>query len=337
MGFITSLAVNPKTISIFVEIPFGLAHQLAFLNWHRRFMPDSTPMQAGKFILSLLLISVWPLYTLIAINNIDRYSASTYYRNSLNFITEEMKNPVKNMPRAIMISISFVTLIYILTNLAYFAVLTKTEIQGSSAIAVLFGKKVLGKAHWLMPISVAMSSMGGLNGGIFAGSRLLVAGASQGQLFSAMNMINVDILSPIPSIITLGLISSLYLITTEILKLINYMIFVEASFAALAVSTVLVLRFKMPQLARPLRIPTVIPILYLCFSFFLVVLPIWISPFESVLGILFMLAGLPIYYLTANWTNKPHGYQLVIDRINLFTQKLTMSVKPSPSSPAEQN
>lgn len=236
------------------------------------------------------------------------------------------------MPRAIILSITFVTVVYILTNLAYFAILTKPEIHESGAIAVLFGRRVLGRFHWVMPVFVALSAMGGLNGGIFAGSRILVAGARQGQLFSALDTIHVNRLSPIPSVLTLGFISSFYLITTKILKLIHYMILVEASFAALAVSTVLVLRYKLPDLERPLKVPMIIPILYLLFSFFLVILPIWVSPVESSIGIFFMLSGLPVYYLTANWQNKPRRYQLLIDQFNLLLQKLTMSVTPKPAS-----
>lgn len=233
------------------------------------------------------------------------------------------------MPRAIILSITTITLIYILANIAYFAVLSKEELSASEAFAVTFGEKAFSFATWLMPLLVALSTMGGLNGTIFTSSRVLLAGARQGQLFSAFNMINVDKLTPIPSLIFLGAISSLYLYTTEILALINYMVFIEAIFAALGVSTVLRMRYKEPDRARPLRIYTIVPILYLSFSILLIVLPIWNSPVESAIGILILLTGIPAYYLTAHWKTKPAWYQKSIDSFNSVVQKLTLCVTPS--------
>lgn len=247
----------------------------------------------------------------------------------LNCVSEEIKSPVKNMPRAIILSITTITLVYIMANAAYFAVLTKAEMLESEAIAVTFGERALSFATWLMPLLVALSTMGGLNGSIFAASRILLAAARQGQLFSVFNMIHINRLTPIPSLVFLGAISSLYLFTTEILALINYMVFIEAMFAALGVSTVLRLRFKLPDIERPLRIYTLVPVLYLLFSLLLIVLPAWNSPVESAIGILILLTGIPVYYLTAHWKNKPIWYQQSIDTFNLTVQKLTLCVTPT--------
>lgn len=248
--------------------------------------------------------------------------------NALNFVTEEIKNPVKNMPRAIIISITSITVIYILVNVAYFAVLTPLEIEKSSAVAVTFGSKTLGVMSFLMPLSVALSTTSGLNALIFSSSRILFVGARQGQIFSLLNMISVNNLTPVPSLLFVGLMSSLYLITTHIDSLINYLVFIEASFATLAVSTVLVLRYKFPDMQRPLRVHTYIPVTYLIVSVLLIVSPIWNQPTEALIGTIILLTGIPVYYLTANWKVKPRIYQKAIDRVNNLTQKLTLSVTP---------
>lgn len=246
--------------------------------------------------------------------------------NALNFVTEEIKNPVKNMPRAIIISITAITAIYVLVNISYFAVLDQGEIKNSSAIAVTFGEKTLGPVSFIMPLSVALSTTSGLNALIFSSSRILFVGARQGQLFSLLNMISIRHLTPVPSLILVGFMSSLYLITTHISSLISYLVFIEASFGALGVSTVLVLRSKYPNTHRPLRVHTYIPVIYLILSVLLIATPIIRSPIEALMGTLILITGIPAYYLTANWKVKPKVYQDSIDKLNRFTQKLTLSV-----------
>lgn len=246
--------------------------------------------------------------------------------NCLNFVTEELKNPVKNMPRAIVISITSITILYIFVNISYFAVLEQSVISETRAIAVAFGKETLGRASFLMPMSVALSTTSGLNALIFSSSRILFVGARQGQLFSLLNMISIKNLTPLPSLLFIGFMSVLYLFTTEIDSLINYLVFIEASFGALGVSTVLVLRRKFPEIPRPIRVCTIIPVIYLIVSCVLIITPVWSKPTEALIGMGILLTGIPVYAATANWVAKPRLYQKTIDSVNSFTQKLTMSV-----------
>lgn len=53
-----------------------------------------------------------------------------------------------------------VTIIYVLVNLAYFAVVSREDMLGAVAIAVIFGNKVFGPVAWTIPIFVALSCFG---------------------------------------------------------------------------------------------------------------------------------------------------------------------------------
>lgn len=221
------------------------------------------------------------------------------------------------------------TLIYILTNIAYFAVLPTSDIIKSDAIAVAFGERIHPIATYVIQVSVALSTTGGLNGAIFASSRVYFAAARQKQLFEALEMIHVDKLTPVPSLLFLAVTSIAYLFTTRILALIEYMVLVESMFALLGVSTLIALRYKMPNLPRPLRIPLIIPIIYLLFTLILITLPVVTQPVEAAIGVFIVLLGLPAYYLTVRWRNKPKRYQDCIDKFNILIQKLTKSVVPN--------
>lgn len=246
--------------------------------------------------------------------------------NFLNFVTEELKDPFRNLPRAIYISLPLVTVIYVLANVAYFAVLTPDEILSSNAVAVTFGGRILGVMSWIMPFSVALSTFGGLNGNIFASARLFFVGAREGHLPSCLSMINLHYFTPAPSLLFLCLLSLAYLSTTEVYVLINYTAFVEALFVTLSVSGMVWLRYKRPDLERPIKVNIFLPITFLVVCAFLVTFPFYVSPWETGMGIFITLTGIPVYFLTIFWQNKPKIYKKTIGKLTSLVQKLLLSV-----------
>ncbi|XP_014662104.1 PREDICTED: large neutral amino acids transporter small subunit 1-like [Priapulus caudatus] len=205
--------------------------------------------------------------------------------NYLNFVTEELENPAKNLPRAIYISVPLVTTAYVLSNVAYFTVLSVDEILETEAVAVSFGKRVLGSMHWTMPFFVACSTFGGVNGGIFASSRLFFVGARQGHLPDCLAMINIHNVTPLPSLIFIGTLSALMCTTSDVYTLINYTSFIESSFIAMSLSALLFLRWKQPYLHRPIKVHLALPIIYLLICLFLILLPLYTSPLEMGIGV----------------------------------------------------
>uniref|UniRef100_A0A8B9F8T2 Uncharacterized protein n=1 Tax=Amazona collaria TaxID=241587 RepID=A0A8B9F8T2_9PSIT len=79
--------------------------------------------------------------------------------NFLNYVTEELVDPRKNLPCAIFISIPLVTLVYTFTNIAYFTAMSPQELLSSNAVAVTFGEKLLGYFSWVMPVSVSFGQV----------------------------------------------------------------------------------------------------------------------------------------------------------------------------------
>ncbi|XP_013785942.1 large neutral amino acids transporter small subunit 2-like [Limulus polyphemus] len=246
--------------------------------------------------------------------------------NYLNFVTEELRDPYKNLPRAIYISLPVVTVVYFMANVAYFAVLSPQEVLSSNAVAVTFGKKILGVMAWIMPVSVALSTFGGLNGNIFASSRLFFVGAREGHLPAFLAMVNIYHFTPMSSLMFLGALSLAYLSTIQVYTLINYAAFSEALFVMFSVAGLIWLRQKQPYLKRPIKVNLVLPALFLVICTFLVFLPFYVNPWDTGIGVIIMLSGIPVYLLTIHWESKPSCYKRAIGGTTTFSQKLLVSV-----------
>ncbi|OUC49739.1 amino acid permease, partial [Trichinella nativa] len=246
--------------------------------------------------------------------------------NYLNFVTEELKNPYQNLPRAIYISLPAVTLIYVFCNLAYFAVLGIDGVIDSNAVAVSFADAYMGKFSILMPIFVACSTVGSLNGVLFAASRMFFVGARDGQLPELLGMINYKLVTPLPSLIVLGVISLIMLSTTDLFLLINYTAFTEALMVAFAGASLLYLRWKQPDLPRPIKLNLLIPIFFMIMCLFLIIFPFFVSPFEVIIGLVITLSGIPVYFIGVYWKSKPKWFTDNWIKFTHFCQKLSISV-----------
>lgn len=242
--------------------------------------------------------------------------------NYLNFVTEELQDPYRNLPRAIWIALPVVTGIYVLANVAYFAVLSGVEMESSYAVALSFGIKMYGSFNWLVPIFVALSCFGGVNGILFTSSRLFLTGAQEKHLPELFSYIHVKRNTPIPSLIFTCATSLAMLFVSDVIVLINYYGQILWFSVAASIAGMLILRYKQPEAPRPIRIHTSIPIIFLFACAFIVIFPIPSQPWNTIIGAAITLSGVPVYYLCVQWKNKPAKYTTVITKITQLLQQL---------------
>uniref|UniRef100_UPI0037E84670 solute carrier family 7 member 8a isoform X1 n=1 Tax=Semicossyphus pulcher TaxID=241346 RepID=UPI0037E84670 len=248
--------------------------------------------------------------------------------NFLNYVTEELVDPYVNLPRAIFISIPLVTFVYVFANIAYVTAMSPQELLASNAVAVTFGEKLLGVMAWIMPISVALSTFGGVNGSLFTSSRLFFAGAREGHLPRLLAMVHVLRCTPIPALLFTCLTTLLMMCTSDINTLINYVGFINYLFYGVTVAGQIVLRIKQPDLHRPIKISLIWPVIYLLFWAFLLIFSLYSEPVVCGIGLAIMLTGVPVYFLGVYWENKPECIDAFVDKITSLGQKFCMVVYP---------
>uniref|UniRef100_H2ZQ45 b(0,+)-type amino acid transporter 1 n=1 Tax=Ciona savignyi TaxID=51511 RepID=H2ZQ45_CIOSA len=219
--------------------------------------------------------------------------------NQLNFVTEELDNPVRNFPLTIMIGIPMVTVFYILVNIAYFTVMTPSEIIASSAVAITFGDRVFGPASFIVPVAVACSTFGAANGSAFTASRLTYAAGRNGHMLKLFSFISVERLTPSPALIFNSFIALLMIIpdASNFSTLVDYFTFASWIFYGATFLSVLVLRYRRPDWERPYRVFLPIPAICFIASLYLIVAPIIESPQLAYLyAAIFIVAGLIFYF-----------------------------------------
>ncbi|VDO15153.1 unnamed protein product [Rodentolepis nana] len=206
-----------------------------------------------------------------------------------------------------------VTVLYMLTNVAYLAVLSPDEMLevavGSSAVAVVFAQRAMPWLTAIMPLFVGASVFGSINGETMGVSRMTYTGAREGHMSALLAMLHYHNLTPIPAILVLLVLAVAFQFYSNLYALIELAGLAFAFIAALAVCSLIYFRFKHPEL------PIFFPILFLVCDMFILCLTVYQLPYETFYNIIIMLAAIPLYLCGVSWQNKPKGFQNAICKI----------------------
>uniref|UniRef100_A0A8C3S6J4 Solute carrier family 7 member 13 n=1 Tax=Chelydra serpentina TaxID=8475 RepID=A0A8C3S6J4_CHESE len=246
--------------------------------------------------------------------------------NFLNYIlSEEMINPSRNIPLTVMTAIPAVTLFYLLVNISYLTVLTPKEIVSSVAVAVTWADRVIPSVAWVIPLSVAASIFGALNSSMFTLGRLSYAGSQSGHLPVLISMLNVHYWTPAPAMIFSTIIASIFIIPADLITLTNYFGFSVWLMIGLTCASLIVLRYREPNLQRPYKVFLPVAFAMVAVSLFLVLAPIvWSPKVQYIYALLFMLGGLLVYLPFVH-------FKLHFDFVDKITCYLQLLLEVSPA------
>ncbi|KAF9327700.1 hypothetical protein BG006_009034 [Podila minutissima] len=216
--------------------------------------------------------------------------------NNLNYVSSEMKNPTKDLPRVIFAGVPIVIIFYLLANTAYYAVLPESVVMNTNTVAIEFGKQMFGNTGGvLFAICVACSCFGAANGSIFTGARVIFASAREGNLPKIFGKVNEKRKTPIAALGLQAVMTSIMILGGTFSTLVNFFSVAAWLFYLASILALLYLRYHEPNLKRPFKVWTIVPILFTFLGLFLFLMPFVRAPLESCLSMVIVLAGLPLW------------------------------------------
>jgi len=219
----------------------------------------------------------------------------------------EVCNPQRNVPRALIVGMLTVLGTYLLANLAYFYALPLTEIATANSTAHPAALPVAAKTAqtFLGPSGAAfisfafvISTLGALNGCIMGQARIPFAMARAGLFFRRLGEVSPKSKAPVWAIIAQSTWGCVLALSGTFDQITTYAIFALWLFFGVTVSAVFVLRRTMPDVQRPYKTLgyPVVPMLFIMVAIWLVINSIVTSPVESVIGLVLIALGLPVYF-----------------------------------------
>lgn len=219
-----------------------------------------------------------------------------------NFIAGEIRNPERNLPRAIMIGVAIVVVVYVLANVAYLRALGAGGLAASTAPAADAMGRLLGPAGTtFIALAIAVSTFGFLDLVILVTPRVYQTMASDGLFFPSMARLHPKYRTPSVALIFQACWALALVYTGEYEALAAYVVFGDWIFFGLAASTLLVFRRRdrlagatAPTVSTPLFPFSVF--LFMLAALYVVIGSIASNPGNALKGAVLILAGVPIYW-----------------------------------------
>ena len=228
--------------------------------------------------------------------------------NNLPMAAGEVANPQRNLPRSLILGSLSVLAIYAAINVAYFYAMPFAEVASSASdfnknappIAGKVAATLLGPlAGGAIAFAMTVSALSAMHGSILTGARVPFALARDGLAPRGLSSLNRAAV-PARAVIVLCIVAAVLSVAGTFDQLTNSVVFASWIFYAMNAGSVILLRIRRPDLARPYRVPgfPVVPLLFTGLSGLLLVNTVVSSPSNALLGLGLMALSLPAYLLT---------------------------------------
>jgi APA family basic amino acid/polyamine antiporter len=222
---------------------------------------------------------------------------------SANVISEEIREPSRTLPRALMAGTAIVLVVYLLVNVVYLAVLSRDGLAATLTPAADTVRRLFGPAaDRLIAAAIAVSTFGFLDLTLLAPTRIYYAMARDGLLPSAFAGLHPRFRTPALAIVLQAAWAIVLVLTGTYGELVDSVVFADWIFFGLTVAALFVFRRRRTgddAAAKPFRSPgyPVLPALFVAAAAFVVVSVVASNPRRAAAGTLLLATGVPVYLL----------------------------------------
>lgn len=222
--------------------------------------------------------------------------------NAAAYVAGEVRDPARNLGRALLLGTALVTVFYVSMNMLLFSVLARSDLSGSTTAAAAAARQLLGPAaERALALMIAVAVLGSANVTLMAGARIYYAMARDGLAPAVLATTGASGV-PAAAVWASGIWTALLSLTRRIETLVNWATLAILLLSGLAVASLFVLRRRRIDEtetdAQRYRCPgyPITPIVYLAASIGVAVSSAFYDWRQALYGVLLVLAGVPIYF-----------------------------------------
>lgn len=217
--------------------------------------------------------------------------------NAATYIGSELKNPVKTLPRSLLLGTLIVMILYLGVNALFVYAINPADMEGQIAVGGLATVNLFGQmGGTFFSLMIAFALFSSLSAFIIIGPRVYFSMAKDGLFFSAVSKVHPKFHVPSNAILLQSLIAIVFVLSGTFDQILTYMGFSLGIFPILAVVGVFRQRRQNPDAPRLPGYPFT-QIIYLSAGILMMVLSYLGRPVESTIALITVVAGVPAYYI----------------------------------------
>jgi len=235
--------------------------------------------------------------------------------NGASYLAGEIKNPEKNLPRALLIGTIVTSVLYLILNIVFILSAPGTDLMGQKAIGAVATRHLFGPGvSSFFTLAIALILLSSISVEIMIGPRVYYAMAKDKMLFASLGSVSERFKTPAFAISLQVVLSIFYVFIGNSTILMEYMGFALGIFPVVTVIGLIYMRVKHPEIPRPFKVPffPVLPLIFIVISLFMLIAGFLAWTNTSKFALLVVLAGVPVFYIWRWAMNRRHaGTQII--------------------------
>ena len=233
-----------------------------------------------------------------------------------NFVAGEMREPRKNLPRALLIGVVGVIVLYLAVNFVCVSVLGVGGLAATTTPASEVMRSILGeKGKTMIAVGIAISTLGFLSQSMLTAPRVYFAMADDGLFFKGVARLHPRSRVPAAAIALQGFVAIVIAASGRYEQILNYVVSIDSIFFGLTAACLFALRKHGSLTDRAstgrsyaLKVSAAVIILFIAAEWLVAASAIYKAPTNTLIGVAILLAGIPVYFFW-RWRNKNGGIE----------------------------